>query len=75
MKAGFRKAHMRAFCYSICDINYKQMRLYAYALYRISQKQSMESIYRFIAAICRANIQSLLMFNRRLQLFLSRWIL
>jgi len=23
MKAGFRKAHMRAFCYSIHDINYR----------------------------------------------------
>jgi len=31
--AGFRKAHMRAFCYSIRDMNYRQMR--AYALYGI----------------------------------------
>jgi len=23
---GFRKAHMRAFCYSIRDMNYRQMR-------------------------------------------------
>jgi len=38
MNAGFRKAHMRAFCYSIRDINYKQMR--AYVLYGISQKLS-----------------------------------
>jgi len=53
MKAEFHKAHMRAFCYGIRDINYKQMR--AYALYGISQK-SMESIYRCIAAIYRANI-------------------
>jgi len=38
MKAGFRKAHMRAFCYSIRDINCKQM--HAYALYEISQKST-----------------------------------
>jgi len=29
-----------------------------------NRQQSMESIYRFIAIICRANVQSLLMFNR-----------
>jgi len=34
MKAGFRKAHMRAFC-CIHDMNYRQR---AYALYGISQK-------------------------------------
>jgi len=38
MKAGFRKAHMRAFCYNIRDLNYRQMR--AYALYGISQKST-----------------------------------
>jgi len=38
MKTGFRKAHMRAFCYNIRDMNYRQMR--AYALYGISQKST-----------------------------------
>jgi len=33
MLAEFRKVHMRAFCYSIRDMNYRQMR--AYALYGI----------------------------------------
>jgi len=36
MKTGLRKAHTRAFCYNIRDMNYGQMR--AYALYGISQK-------------------------------------
>jgi len=27
--AGFRKAHTRAFCYSIRDMSYRQMRAYA----------------------------------------------
>jgi len=52
--------HMRAFCYSVRDMNYRQMR--AYALYGISNRnrqQSMESIFRFITAICRVNVQSL----------------
>jgi len=31
--AGFRKTHMRAFCYSVRDMNYRQM--CAYALYGI----------------------------------------
>jgi len=39
MKAGFRKAHMRPFCYNIRNINYRQMRAY-YALYGISQKST-----------------------------------
>jgi len=37
MKAGFHKAHMRAFCYDIRDINYRQRE---YALYGISQKST-----------------------------------
>jgi len=37
MKAEFRKAHMRAFCYNIRDMNYRQR---AYALYGISQKST-----------------------------------
>jgi len=58
MKAGFCKAHMRSFCYNICNMNYKfaHMRFTESARNR---QQSMESIYRFIAAICRANVQSL----------------
>jgi len=42
MKAGFRKAHMRAFCYNIRDMNYRQMRAYALygILYGISQKST-----------------------------------
>jgi len=38
MKVSFHKAHMRAFCYSIRDMNYRQMR--AYVLYEISQKST-----------------------------------
>jgi len=36
IRAGFRKAHMCAFCYSICDMNYRQMR--AYKLYGIQPR-------------------------------------
>jgi len=28
--SGFRKVHMREFCYSIRDMNYSQMRVYAF---------------------------------------------
>jgi len=52
MKVGFR-AYARIL---LCDMNHRQMR--AYALYGISQK-SMELIYRFIAAIFKAKVQSL----------------
>jgi len=38
--AGFRKTHMRAFCYSIRDMNYRQM--HADALYGIQPMFSWE---------------------------------
>jgi len=36
--ARFRKAYMRAFCYSIHDMNYRQIR--AYALYGFQYRQN-----------------------------------
>jgi len=54
MKAEFRKAHIRAYVYySIRDINYKcaHMRFTESARNR---QQSIESIHRFIPAICKA---------------------
>jgi len=45
--AGFRKAYMRTFCYSIRDMNYGQMR--AYALYGIQSLSSIKRVLKNIA--------------------------
>jgi len=43
--AGFRRVHMRTFCYSIRNMNYRQMR--AYALYGIQPLYNNISCFLF----------------------------
>jgi len=49
---GFRKAHMHAFCYSIRDMNYKQMRLMEsslhVSLYALHERSLFKKIRRLI---------------------------
>jgi len=55
IKAGFRKVHMRAFYYSVRDMNSRQM--LAYALYRIQLKSAVVALFAYSIFVFSLSLQ------------------